>query len=87
MSPSPNGSGPTYDADHSPPPNRQFGFNSWASQTGKMEMADQENEQVVETAIEARGAELGPSVRNVLAWSLAFVVVAFAGVYFMFFRT
>jgi hypothetical protein len=44
-----------------------------------MEMAKQEDEQVVETAIEARGAELGPSVRNVLAWSLALVVIASAG--------
>jgi hypothetical protein len=49
-------------------------------------MAKQEDEQIVETAIEARGAELGPSVRNVLTWSLALVVVAFAGVYFMFLK-
>jgi hypothetical protein len=45
-----------------------------------------ENEQIVETAIEARGAERGPSVRNVLVWSLGLVLVAFAVVYFAFFR-
>jgi hypothetical protein len=33
-------------------------------------MLKQENRQVVETAIEARGAERGPTVRNVLVWSL-----------------
>jgi hypothetical protein len=33
-------------------------------------MGKQENSQIVETAKEARGAELGPTVRNVLVWSL-----------------
>jgi hypothetical protein len=46
-----------------------------------------ENEQIVETAIEARGAERGSTVRNVLVCSLCLVVVAFAVVYFVFFRT
>ena len=41
-------------------------------------MAKVENGQIVETAKEARGAERGPTVRNVLVWSLALVVVAFA---------
>ena len=50
-------------------------------------MLKQENRQVVETAIEARGAERGPMVRNVLVWSLGPVVAAVAVVYFMFFRT
>ena len=50
-------------------------------------MLKQENRQVVETAIEARGAERGPTVRNVLVWSLGLVVAAFAVVYFVFFRT
>jgi hypothetical protein len=50
-------------------------------------MPKQENEQVVETAIEARGAERGPTVRNVLVWSLGLVVAAFAVIYFVFFRT
>jgi hypothetical protein len=50
-------------------------------------MARVENERIVETTTEARGAERGPTVRNVLIWSLGLVVVAFAIVYFMFFRT
>ena len=50
-------------------------------------MPKQENGQVVKTAIEARGAERGPMVRNVLAWSLGLVVIAFAVIYFVFFRT
>jgi hypothetical protein len=45
------------------------------------------NGQIVETAKEARGAELGPTIRNVLVWSLGLVVAAFAVTYFMFFRT
>ena len=47
----------------------------------------QENSQIVETAKEARGAKLGPTVRNVLVWSLGLVVAAFAITYLMFFRT
>jgi hypothetical protein len=50
-------------------------------------MAKVENERIVETAVEARGAERGPTVRNVLVWSLGLVVVAFAVIYFLFFRT
>ncbi len=50
-------------------------------------MAKLENEQIVETAIEARGAERGPTVRNVLVCSLCLVVVALAVIYFLFFRT
>ena len=38
-------------------------------------------------SVEARGAELGRTVRNVLVWSLGLVVAAFAVTYFMFFRT
>jgi hypothetical protein len=49
-------------------------------------MAKQEKSQIVETAKEARGAELGPTVRNVLVWSLGLVMAAFAVTYFMFFR-
>jgi hypothetical protein len=40
----------------------------------------------VRSARKARGAEPGPSVRNVLVWSLGLVVVAFAVVYFLFFK-
>jgi hypothetical protein len=50
-------------------------------------MARIENDQIVETAIEARGAERGPAVRNVLVCSLSLVVAAFVLVYFVFFRT
>ena len=42
--------------------------------------------QIVETAQEARGAERGPTVRNVLVISTALVVAAFAVVYFAFFN-
>jgi hypothetical protein len=41
----------------------------------------------VKSARKARGAEPGPSVRNVLVWSLGLVVAAFAFVYFLFFKT
>jgi hypothetical protein len=50
-------------------------------------MADQDQRQIVETAREARGAEPGPTVRNVLVWSLGLVVAAFIVVYFLFFKT
>jgi hypothetical protein len=49
-------------------------------------MVKYENGQIVETATEARGAERGPTVRNVLVWSLGLVVVAFAAVYLFFFQ-
>jgi hypothetical protein len=49
--------------------------------------AEQERGQIVETAIEARGAERGPTVRNVLVWSLGLVVAGFAVVYFLYFKT
>lgn len=49
-------------------------------------MARIENEKIVETAVEARGAERGPTVRNVLVASLCLVVVAFATIYFVLFR-
>ena len=50
-------------------------------------MALKKGETIVETPIEARGAERGPTVRNVLVWSLALVIVAMAVVWFVFFRT
>jgi hypothetical protein len=50
-------------------------------------MAKLENGHVVETAQEARGAERGPTVRNVLVWSLGLVVAAFIIVYLLFFKT
>jgi hypothetical protein len=50
-------------------------------------MAELDRGQIVETAQQARGAERGPTVRNVLVWSLGLVILAFAIVYFVFFRT
>jgi hypothetical protein len=50
-------------------------------------MAQKKGEAIVETAIEARGAERGPTVRNVLVWSLGLVIVAMAVVWFVFFRS
>lgn len=50
-------------------------------------MSQKKDVPIVETAIEARGAERGPSVRNVLVWSLALAVVAMAVVWFIFFTT
>lgn len=50
-------------------------------------MAEKDNGHIVETAREARGAEPGPTVRNVLVWSLGLVVVAFVIVYFLFFKS
>jgi hypothetical protein len=40
--------------------------------------------QIVETAIEARGAERGPSMRNVLVLSTGLAVVALVVVYAVF---
>ena len=50
-------------------------------------MAERKGDQVVETTREARGAERGPTVRNVLVWSLGLVVVAMIVVWYVFFRT
>ena len=50
-------------------------------------MVQKQDGQIVETAREARGAEPGPSVRNVLVWSTGGVIVLFAIVYYIFFRT
>lgn len=50
-------------------------------------MVEKNGDQIVETAIEARGAERGPTVRNVLVWSFGLVVLAMAVVWFVFFKT
>jgi hypothetical protein len=50
-------------------------------------MVEKHGTQIVETAIEARGAERGPTMRNVLVWSLGLVVVAMAIVWLVFFKT
>jgi len=43
--------------------------------------------QIVESAREARQAERGPTVRNVLVASTSLVIVAFVVVWLVFFRT
>jgi hypothetical protein len=48
---------------------------------------EKQGDQIVETAIEARGAERGPTVRNVLVWSLGLAVAAMVIVWFVFFQT
>jgi hypothetical protein len=48
---------------------------------------EKRGEQVIETAREARQAEPGPSVRNVLIISTTAVIIAFAVIWFMFFST
>ena len=50
-------------------------------------MVEEHGDQIVETAIEARGAERGPTMRNVLVWSLGLVVVVMAIVWLVFFKT
>jgi hypothetical protein len=50
-------------------------------------MAERKGDRIVETTREARGAERGPTVRNVLVWSLGLVVVAMIVVWYVFFRT
>jgi hypothetical protein len=49
-------------------------------------MVEKRGEQVIETAREARQAESGPSVRNVLIISTVSVIIAFAVVWLMFFN-
>jgi hypothetical protein len=44
-------------------------------------MAKMEDGRIVETAREARGAERGPTVRNVLVAGTALVIAAFVIVY------
>jgi hypothetical protein len=50
-------------------------------------MATKENEQIVETATEARQAEPGPSVLALLTMSTGLAVLLMAVVWFVFFRT
>ena len=50
-------------------------------------MVEKHGEQIVETAQEARQAERGPSVRNVLVVSTVAVIIAFAAIWLLFFRT
>jgi hypothetical protein len=50
-------------------------------------MVFKRGEQIVETTQEARQAERGPTVRNVLVVSTVLVIVAFAIIWIIFFRT
>lgn len=50
-------------------------------------MVEKHGEQVIETAREARQAEPGPSVRNVLVISTTAVIIMFAIIWFAFVRT
>jgi hypothetical protein len=50
-------------------------------------MVEKRGDTIIETAQEARQAERGPTVRNVLVWSTGLIVVAFAIVWYIFFRT
>ena len=49
-------------------------------------MSKLENGQIIETAVEARGAERGPTIRNVLVISILLAVVALAVVSVVFLR-
>jgi hypothetical protein len=50
-------------------------------------MSKDANGTEVKSAVKARGAERGPTTRNVLVWSTGLVVVGFAVVYIFFFST
>ncbi|WP_398471683.1 hypothetical protein [Tardiphaga sp.] len=50
-------------------------------------MATKQNEQIVESATEARQAEPGPSVLALLSMSTGLAVIILAVVWFVFFRT
>lgn len=50
-------------------------------------MPKNENGRITETATEARQAEKGPTVRNVLVISLGLVIAAFVAIWIGFFRT
>lgn len=50
-------------------------------------MVEKHGDTIVETAQEARQAERGATMRNVLVWSTGLIVVAFAIIWFVFFKT
>jgi hypothetical protein len=55
-------------------------------QSRRKKMPKLEDGHIVETTLEARGAERGPTVRNMLVWSIGLVVVAFVVVYALYFK-
>jgi uncharacterized membrane protein YidH (DUF202 family) len=54
---------------------------------GATTMAKDANGTEVKSAVQARGAERGPTTRNVLVLSVGLVVVAFAVIFLVFFKT
>jgi hypothetical protein len=50
-------------------------------------MVVKQGEQIIESAQEARQAERGPTVRNVLAASTGLAIAALAIIWFVFLRT
>lgn len=50
-------------------------------------MPEIEGDRVTETATEARQAEPGPSVRNILVISVVLALAAMAVLWFLFFKT
>jgi len=50
-------------------------------------MVSKQGDQIIETAREARQAERGPTVRNVLVASTSLIIVAFFIIWLVFFRT
>jgi hypothetical protein len=65
-----------------------FVLHALAFRTEKGEyMARVEDGQIVETAREARQAEPGPTVRNVLVVSTSVSIAILAVIWFVFFRT
>lgn len=61
--------------------------NAAAMYLPRRNMAFKRGEQIIESAQEARQAERGPSVRNVLVASTALAVIALGIVWLVFFRT
>ena len=51
------------------------------------EMVSKRDGQIIETTQEARQAERGPTVRNLLVASTSLAIVALAIIWFIFFRT
>jgi hypothetical protein len=50
-------------------------------------MVWKQGDQIIESAREARQAERGPTVRNVLVASTSLIIAAFIILWFVFFRT
>jgi hypothetical protein len=50
-------------------------------------MAEKRGDTIIETAQEARQAERGPTMRNVLVASTGMIIAAFAIVWVIFFKT